>query len=196
MEEFRSHPEADLVCHAEDITKDGSVLRTARYGPACEDMYGRLLFKGNAVSPSGSTFKREKALAIGGFRENPEFNTVEDYDFWMRLSRTARFRFIDRVLGEYQVVDRAASRRVEYHHANTESLLKDHFASYFGERPGFIARLRMRRRLAAVHRSALGLLMQYGEDPELQRRYCRKMLATFPFDPKNLARAAQWALKR
>jgi hypothetical protein len=159
-------------------------------------MYEKLLFGGNALSPSASVFKKAKAMAIGGFRENPEFNTVEDYDFWMRFSRVGKFHFVDRVLGEYQMVERAASRRVQYHHANTEALLQDHFTTYLREHPGWQTRLRIRRRLASVYRSALGQLMGYREQPELQHAYLLKMLRTFPLDPKNLVRAAQWAVKR
>ena len=93
-----------------------------------------------------------------------------------------------------QVVERAASRRVEYHHVNMEAMLHDHFATYFGDRPGWIARLRMRRRLAAVYRSALSQLMSHDELPGVQRRYAAKMLRAFPFDPRNVARATAWAL--
>ena len=196
MAEFERHPDADLVCHGEDVCRDGRRLYSTRNGPAVPRMYERLLFKGNALSPSASVFKRDKALAIGGMRENPEFNTVEDYDFWMRLSKTARFHFLSRVLGEYRLLETSASRRIEYHHANLEALLRDHFRALFGEKPSFWDRLRVRRRLSSVYRSALGQLMQYGEDPELQLRYLKRMLAACSWDPKNLGRAAKWALGR
>jgi glycosyltransferase involved in cell wall biosynthesis len=195
MAEFERRPDADLVCHNEDIVKDGVVLRTSRNGPEAPDMYERLLMRGNALSPSASVFKKEKALSIGGMREDPEFNTVEDYDFWMRLSQVARFHFLDRVLGEYQLVERAASRRVEYHHGNMEALLRDHFRTRFGERPSLVDRLRMARRLSSVYRSALGQLMTHGESFELQRSYARRMLAACPWDPKNLVRAASWFVR-
>jgi glycosyltransferase involved in cell wall biosynthesis len=195
MNEFSLHPDVDLICHNENITREGKILRATQNGPDSPHMYEKLLFGGNALSPSASVFKKEKAMAIGGFRENPEFNTVEDYDFWMRLSRIGSFHFIDRVLGEYQLVERAASRRIEYHHSNMEAMLQDHFALYVREHPGWYTRLRIRRRLATVYRSALGQLMGYGEYPEQQRAYLLKMLRTFPLDPKNLMRAAQWAIK-
>jgi glycosyltransferase involved in cell wall biosynthesis len=192
--ELASHPEADLLCHNENVTEKGRLLRVCENGPAwTPDMYERLLFKGNALSPSCVTVKREKLEQVGGFREDADFNTVEDYDLWMRLARVCRFHFIPDVLGEYHFEERGASRRIVYHHSNLEHLLRDHFKSLYGERPGLAQRLRMRRRLAGVYRSALGLLMTYGEEPEQQRRYAAKMLATFPLDPKNVAKAAIWA---
>lgn len=194
MREFALHPDADLVCHNENIVKDGAVLRVSRNGPAVPRMYERLLFQGGALSPSASVFRRDKALVIGGFRENAEFNTVEDYDFWMRFSRGAKFYFIDQVLGEYQVVERAASRRVVYHHENMEAMLRDHFRSYFGKHPGVCGRVRIRRRLAVVYRSALGQLMDHGESPDRQREYVLRMLRAFPVEPKNLVRTLFWLL--
>lgn len=191
MAELSAHPEADLVCHWEYVTKDGAKVRLAKHGPEAAAAYESLLFKGNALSPSACTFKKEKALSIGGFREDPQFNTVEDYDFWMRFSRAGTIRFIPRALGEYQLVERAASRRVVYHHDNTEALLKDHFQSLYGGRPGLLDAIRIRRRLASVYRSALGQLLERGEEPELRRSYMRRMLAAFPLDPKNVVRALQ-----
>src|SRR2546425_1425031 len=195
MREFELHPEADLICHNENITLNSRVLRVSRNGPGVRDMYECLLFSGNRLSPSATVLRRDKVLAIGGFCENPDFNTVEDYDFWMRLSKTAKFHFLDRVLGEYQVVDRAASRQVEYHYSNMEKMLQTPFSAYFGDSPGVIARLRIRRRLSMVYRSALGHLMEYKESKENQRQYVFKMLRTFPIEPKNLARAGLWAFQ-
>lgn len=189
--EFDAHPEAVLVGHHLDVVQDGRVLRTEYKGPAAADMYERLLFVGNAVSPSAAAFRRDKALEIGGFREDPQFNTVEDYDFWLRLARTGPFRFIDRTLGSYTVIPGSASRKVEYHHSNLESLLRDHFASAFGPRPGTLDRLRMRRRLSYVYRAAAGALLEPGSDRTLRRSYVRKMIAAWPFSAKNIGRAAQ-----
>ena len=189
--EFDAHPEALLVGHHVDVVRDGVVLRTERRGPAVANMYDRLLFVGNAVSPSGATFRRDKALEIGGFRENPEFNTVEDYDFWLRLSRLGPFRFIDRALASYTVIPGSASSKIESHYSNQESLLRDHFASALGPTPAFLDRLRARRRLSYVYRAAAGALLEPGSDPALRRRYVRRMLAAWPFAAKNLGRAAQ-----
>lgn len=197
MAEFSAHPNADIVCHAENVLDEGRPSRLKRYGPAFADMYGAQLFGGCALSTSATTLRRRVFEAAGGFCEDPRLNTVEDYDLWMRLGKMGcRFRFIEEPLGEYLIEGHNSTRRIEYHHDNLEFLLKDHFASYFGQHPDWRARLRMRHRLSVVYRSALGLLIQYGEDPELQKRYLIRMLKSFPLDPKNLVRAAQWVIKR
>ena len=189
---FRAHPEAVLVGHHINVTKDGKLVWTARKGPAAPRMYERLLFGGNCLAPSASVFRKDKALEIGGFRENPEFNTVEDYDFWMRLSCVGPFVFIDQVLAEYPLVESSASSRVEYHYANQEALLRDHFASYFKGQPGLQGRWLMRRRLAMVYRSAAGALAAAGAPRPERWGYVRRMLLTYPLDPKNIARALLW----
>lgn len=193
--ELDAHPEADLVCCDEKITEKGVLLRVHHNGPASERMYERLLMKGNALSPSCVLVRKSRLDEVGGFREDPVFNTVEDYDLWMRLARVCRFRFLPRVLGEYHFEERGASRRVVYHHTNLEHLLKDHFRTFYGERPGFLDGLRMRRRLAGVYRSALGLLATYSEDKVAQKDYALKMMRTFPFDPKNAYRFLRWAIR-
>lgn len=195
LDEFACHPEADLICHEERIVQNGNVLRTTHRTRSTPPTYEHLLFCGNPLSPSASVFRTDKALSIGGFRESADFNTAEDYDFWMRLSKIARFHFIDEVLGEYQVVDRAASRRIQYHHTNLENVLRDHFSAYCQSHGGLATRLRVRRRLAAVYRSAASQLIAYGEFPEQQRSYVLKMLQEFPLDPRNVARAAIWVLR-
>lgn len=195
MAVFDRHPDLDLVCHNENITQAGRLVRVSKNGSLSADMYESLLFSGNRLSPSATVFRRKKALSIGGFREAPGFDTVEDYDFWMRFSRVACFHFIEEVLGEYQLVDRAASRRIEYHHANMENVLQDHFRSYFGERPTFMNRLRIRRRLSLVYRSAATQLIQFNESPAKQREYMAKMLQAYPIEPKNFARFLLWAVR-
>lgn len=189
--EFDAHPGTVLVGHHTDVIENGAVLRVERKGPAVPAMYDQLLFENNAVAPSGAVFRRDKALEIGGFREDPSFNTVEDYDFWMRLSQKGSFRFLDAVLSSYTVIPGSASRRVEYHHSNLEALLRDHFASRLGTAPGAWDRLRVRRRLSFVYRSAVAALLEPGSDAALRRSYARRMLAAWPLSPRNLGRAAQ-----
>jgi teichuronic acid biosynthesis glycosyltransferase TuaG len=190
--ELDAHPEADLVCHHENVIKDGKLVRVSRNGPWVENMYERLLFDGNALSPSAVTVKKAKLHEAGLFREDPAFNTVEDYDLWMRLAQVSRMRFLDEVLGEYQLVEWGASNKIVYHNENLEKLLRDHFARF--PSPGAATRARMRRRLGVMCRSAARGLMAQG-DLANAGRYARRALAECPWDWKNAATAALWALK-
>lgn len=195
IREFGRKPTADLICHNENVVRSGKTLRTTKNGPAVPAMYEALLLGGNSLSASAVVVKKDVAMSVGGFREDEQYNTVEDYDFWLRLSRVAKFHFIDEALGEYALLDGGASHKVEYHHKNLEALLRVHLAAYFGEQPGWLARWEIRRRLAAVYRSALGQLLENKESPEKQKEYTEKMLRAFPLDPKNLVRAFQWGAR-
>jgi len=198
--EFKRHPDIDLICHHENIICHGHVARVLRHGPLSSQMYERLLYEGNILSPSATVFKKAVALSIGGFCEDPNFDTAEDYDFWLRMCRVARFQFLDAVLGEYQVWEGRATRRIEYHYTHLENVIRAHFMASFDKCASVFDQLRMRRRLAMVYRAAAGELMAYRESPEKQRIYVFKMLRAFPFSPKSLARAliwvAQWARAR
>ncbi|MDX6769823.1 MAG: glycosyltransferase family A protein [Elusimicrobiota bacterium] len=192
--ELDAHPGCVLVGHHTDVVQDGKVLRVERKGPGGTDLYDRLLFEANCVAPSAAVFRKDAALAIGGFREGDRYNTVEDYDFWMRLARRGEFRFLDAVLSSYTVVPGSASRRVQYHHDNLEALLREHFRERLGPEPGVCARLRMSRRLSFVYRSATAALLEPGADKALRRAYARRMLASWPFSLKNAGRFVQCLL--
>lgn len=193
LAEFDSFPDTDLVCHNENIVKDGALVRVSKNGPLVPNMYERLLFEGNALSPSAVTVRKSKLVEAGLFRENPEFNTVEDYDLWMRLAKIGRIRFLDDVLGEYQLVESAASNRIVYHNTNLEHLLRDHFNSI--PSPSIRTRARMRRRLGVMCRSAARLLLGQG-DLAGAGAYARRAAVECPWDWKNLAVAGLCAVKR
>lgn len=192
--EFDAHPRSALIGHHTDVVQDGKFLRVEKKGPGGEGLYERMLFNANCVAPSGALFPKALALEIGGFREGDRFNTVEDYDFWMRLAKKGPFRFIDAVLSSYTVIPGSASRRVQYHHDNLEALLRDHFNDYFGPTPGLYGAWRIRRRLSFVYRSAVGALLEPGSDKALRRAYARRMISAWPFSLKNIGRFIQSCL--
>jgi hypothetical protein len=136
--------------------------------------------------------KKAKLVKVGLFRENPEFNTVEDYDLWMRLAPVCRMRFLPKVLGEYRLLESSASNRIVYHNQNLESLLRDHFKNF--PDPDARTRARMRRRLGVMCRSAAKLLIGQG-DLAAAGAYARRAAAECPTDWKNLAVLGLWASK-
>lgn len=102
---FKNREEISLVCHNEDIIKNGKINGIHHYGPAIPDMFRRLLFKGNCLSPSAVSFRREVAEDVGFFSEDlKKEHFVEDYDYWLRIAKKGhKFYFIDRPLGGCRV---------------------------------------------------------------------------------------------
>lgn len=190
MAAFERHPDTDLVHHpCRIVDPQGRRLGLTHNGYPGPDIFRSLLFTGNALCPSAVTVRAAKLKEVGGFREDPAYDTTEDYDLWLRLARVARFRFIPEVLGDYLMAGGGASRRVLYHHANIESMLREHFSRL--PDPGPWTRLLMRRRLSYVHRAAARALLREGDVPAAGREVFA-MLREFPLTPYNLAIAGLW----
>jgi glycosyltransferase involved in cell wall biosynthesis len=99
-----------------------------RYGPYRPNFYQVLLTEGNRVSPS-ATLVRHKFMIENNilFREDVNFVTVEDYDFWMFLAKAgATFKFIASVQGKATVHQNNASGQMSKHKINLGNVLKDH----------------------------------------------------------------------
>jgi glycosyltransferase involved in cell wall biosynthesis len=64
--------------------------------------------RGGAMPNPAATFRRQAALAIGGYSADL-LTTGEDYDFWLRLSEGGRLANLPEVLIRYRVHDQNAS---------------------------------------------------------------------------------------
>jgi glycosyltransferase involved in cell wall biosynthesis len=146
--------EVGLVCHDELAVGKGFKQRLLRYGPCVPNMYERLLFGGNCLSPSAVTIRRH-TLGRLRFSEDSGFHSIEDYDLWLRLARVTRFHFLHQVLGEYRLYPHSLSTDVNYNLVNTLNVLESHFQAYFGAKEmSLVQRWRKRRRVAVVYRQA------------------------------------------
>lgn len=138
-------PEVDLICH-DEVLRDagGNLLRRLHYGPLADDMFRRLLFRGNSLSTSATVVRRSALLRVGSFKEGREFSTVEDYDLWLRLSKECRFYFIPEVLGEYVINNKNASLEFERHYLNQIRVLNENFNGYDKKKPEDELRIKFR----------------------------------------------------
>ena len=67
------------------------------------------LLKFNNFIPGGMTLIRTATVRqAGGWDPNV---TTEDFDLWLRISRTSKFKYIDELVGSYRVVPGSKSRR-------------------------------------------------------------------------------------
>jgi glycosyltransferase involved in cell wall biosynthesis len=99
--EILKNPQLDACSTHEmlvDITNNTS--KPLVHGPYCESFYKTLLIEGNRLSPSAMMVKKsflEKYQIL--FRENPEFITAEDFDFWVK-SYESKINSMQGVLSE------------------------------------------------------------------------------------------------
>ena len=118
------------VCSTDELQVDETTGKRTplNYGPYCSSFYEVLLLNGNRLSPSATLIKSDFLTKHNLlFRENKEFVTVEDYDFWMLIARAgAKFKFIQSIQGEYTIHANNASGQSDCHQQNAIMVLKDH----------------------------------------------------------------------
>jgi glycosyltransferase involved in cell wall biosynthesis len=129
MNELRENPFND-VCSTDEMLIDEITgnKKLLQYGPYHSDFYKTLLIKGNCLSPS-ATLVRKRFLNNNNifFRENVEFSTAEDYDFWMMLAKAgAKVKFIHSVQGEFLIHKNNNSGQIEKHTHSILNVIKDH----------------------------------------------------------------------
>jgi len=143
---------ADLVCHGENWIDETSHSRAVFYGPTARATYLNLLFKGNRLSTSATVVRANILKSVGGFSENPEFVTAEDYEMWLKISQlTNKLAFIDEILGNFTRHGASASSSV-VKHLNAEISVVHHHAKQLPN--SFSANLRLRHRKAKAYYSA------------------------------------------
>jgi glycosyltransferase involved in cell wall biosynthesis len=122
-------PEAGLISHNQEMIRDGDLEAYSSYGPPegfDGDMYEFLLIICNPPSTSSSVVAKKYLDQVGGFSEDPEFITVEDYDLWLELAKVCRFLFLPDVLGAHHYHSASASANVETHLNSGVAVLDKH----------------------------------------------------------------------
>ena len=174
IETFKLKPQTDLICHNEQIIKDGKNTKVSENSRKNYSSYEELLFKGNSLSPSAVVFRKSLFDRIGGFDESSELNTVEDYDFWLRASRVGKITYINAILGSYVLTKSAASNNILYHHGNLENLLNKHLTNYRQGYKGLFGKFRASRRLASFRLLTLIKLCQQKTKHQYTKYWERK----------------------
>ena len=176
---LRRHPNVRIVCHDEDVLRGGRTTGRLRYGPSSQsDLHDYLLFVKNCLSTSATVVEKTALDQVGGFSEEPEMVTVEDYDLWLRLAPLAPAYFLHEPLGQFRVHAASSSARLERRWRNSLHLLRTHLAPFEESEHGGTRR-RARRRYASVWFVAA---RDYAGDGELKRGlgYFFKALAASP----------------
>jgi glycosyltransferase involved in cell wall biosynthesis len=99
-----------------------------KYGPNSSDMYQRLLKYGNCLSPSATVVKKSFLEKNNlQMREDVNFITAEDYDFWLLLAKSgAKFNFLNSYEGQYTLHSANNSTQIERHETSIRNVLFDH----------------------------------------------------------------------
>ena len=172
------NPGVVLVCHDEWHVHKGEIKNCLEHGPNGDDIYNSLLFKGNCLSTSAVCLRRDIAIESGGFSERKEFVTVEDYEYWIRLSQLGEFYFINTVLGEWHTHDHNNSNNTITHAKANIAVLEYHFNLWFEKFPEIEKRFKYGLSLANTR---TGRILQKGHEFSRATAYAKKAIYLNPF---------------
>ena len=113
---IQEDPEIGLICHNQDMVRDGKVEQKTNYGPPSNytgKIYEYVLEASNGPSTSATTVSHRVLEDVSGFSEDRAFITVEDYELWLRLAKVCRFYFIKSVLGTHVFHGESSSNNAE-----------------------------------------------------------------------------------
>ena len=127
---------AVLISNDENVVKNKKIIKRLRHSTKNKDFFLELLLNGTFLSPSAVTIKQKAYIKVGGFSEEKQIASVEDYEFWLRLSRFQDYRysknknfiFLNTILGECHLHGSNMSSNIS-HHINAGFIVKEHFLS-------------------------------------------------------------------
>jgi glycosyltransferase involved in cell wall biosynthesis len=136
----------EIVCHGLWIRKDGILQNKLIPTPPYQNFYKTLLYNGNSVIATSAVIMKKQCFdRYGGFSEDPAMVTAEDYELWLRLSKSnICWGFISEVLGEYTVHSKNASSNVKRQMLAEEKVVMKYFKE--NDSPHIDERLSYRKR--------------------------------------------------
>ncbi len=180
-EYLSDNPDVDFICHDEVWIQNGTNRGRFSYGPY--NKYKELLFKGNCISTSASIVRRHKLLEVGLFSENLEFNGVEDYELWLRLSKTCRIEYLHQVLGEYHIHGTGITSNIPKHVRNSLNVIEHHF-NLWPQKDLFYKCLMNKRRSDTLRSAGRSLIKN--SDFSSAKKHLLSALFQYPLSIKNI----------
>lgn len=180
---FIDNPDAELVCHGEDHFKNNTLVRSEYYGPYTT--YKDLFFCGNSLSTSAIVVKKACIEKAGFFSEGNEFSGFEDYEYWLRLAKVSKIKYLYKILGKYTVNDNTEAAKIAKNCANALRFLENHYSQW--QNKSLRYRLLFRKRKALLLRASGRELIRAGEFAQASS-VLFSGIAYYPFEIK------QWGL--
>jgi len=103
-ENINKYPNVDLWCHSEIMKIGNKEIILEHYkknNPNINQFIS--LYRGNSLSTSAVTVKRDLLLKVGLFDEDATLAPSEDFDLWLKLAKVAKIKHIKDILGIYVI---------------------------------------------------------------------------------------------
>lgn len=188
---LKCNPDVDLICHDEYRVGNGEIQGRNKFGPY--KTYKDLLFGGNCISTSATVVRKDKLFEAGLFSENMDFNGVEDYDLWLRLSRISKVAYYHEILSEYYIHSEGITSNVKKHIKNVLNVLNYHFNQW--PKKSIYYKYMMRKRKAEVMQVAGKCFIKTG-DFDLAQIYLSKSFILNPLCLKTLIALVVYGLNK
>ena len=130
------NPHVILLCHDAWRIESGTEKKYMSLGSSAENIYEKLLFQGLSLFTSAVSIRRDIADKTGGFSEKKDLLTVEDFDYWVRLSQLGEFFFINKPLSEWHIHASNASKNSEVKAQAVTKVGDFHFNLWLKKNPG------------------------------------------------------------
>ena len=127
---IKNNKDCIAICHHEWHVVNNKRVAKLIYGPNGEDLYSHLLFKGNCMSTSAVSISKDILIKTNGFSTNQDFVTVEDYEYWIRLSKEGKTVFLDEILGEWHTHKNNYSGNIDIHISSGIAVSEHHLRQY------------------------------------------------------------------
>jgi glycosyltransferase involved in cell wall biosynthesis len=120
----------DAICHGMWTRHKGVLTQKILPSQFQENVFESLLFNGNSgITTSAIIIDKKMLEKFGGFSEEEQLVTAEDYDLWLRLSdNKMKWAFLSNILGEYYIHDKNASKNINKQMNAEDTIVLAHFA--------------------------------------------------------------------
>jgi glycosyltransferase involved in cell wall biosynthesis len=171
----------DIICHGLRWTgncRDRDVFS----GPKSRSTFNSLLYEGNCILTSATIVRKRVLDLVGGFSENQEFITAEDYHLWLTIAKNGgSIGFVHEVLGGYRVHLGNSSGSI-LRNMNAVQHVVESFINDL-KNNSITSNLRIRRRYAIIYYSAARTLQDQRQFTSAWTWFLRSILY-WPLSPK------------
>lgn len=171
------------VCHGENWLYENGDIKPVVYGDGLFSDFLKLYTSGNIISTSAVVVLKEEVVKAGGFAEEKEFITSEDYHLWLKLLKQGvEFVFIPEILGTYLIHNMGNSHNID---RNTNAVLRviDALGLDFGVEP------QLTRKAKAI--TFLGAARLHAERGSILScvKFIKESISSYPSSLNNLLRS-------
>ena len=178
------------LCHGEHWYHEATGrTRDVKYGRAKKQTLKELFMHGNCISTSAVMIKRSIFEQVGGFDQNPDLVTVEDYDMWLKLAQNrVYFSFIEQILGTYRIHPNNTINSVERYSTGLFLVFQTYLKAPELNTHTIRSKIQLRRRYGFIHYDIGRMYHKSGERKTALLHYFKSSLI-WPFNWRNIAAA-------